>query len=665
MRKKNKRGSTSFDNREKFGTEFLDTLGDRINETAFGKFRQEGLQKQQNIQQALSEDSSELEKSLLFPEQNQTEANILKGISDATQIDERISTPLTYMALGAGAKGLSKIKPKHLGIKQTIEPYTPPKGLGKTPRKMVNVTNQVEEVFNMRPNKVQEIVRIAKKNKISYTKAEQYVNLKEKGIVPTQTINPGTNAGLIKSGEGPYDPGKDEVYIPPEERPGNEFKAVIPNYKPVPGPDADSGNLPWASTRANISHYDVSNHRIFEVPGMKDETQTKRYKNWITTQLINRYKKQQIDPTLNIKRWSSVHTDFIDNKGNAWRLVKADKKKGVGADQEFIPTPLRDIDSRLMKKKNTSDSEKVILHKLLQTQVKDRNALEKKYPWLRSWISEQTGENYHEHMYGLDEAEFWNSGYGKSLGYMNNDVYDLDKGLGNIVFLQDPRFKKAKDAVADIITPGKKVEIYPGYKRREGAVQTFKAGPYKGLNAIVGYDADPRSRTYTDLTIVAYNPDPNEVFAERVTTIPNYYSLVFAKSKGRRLIDDTTAKGFLRQYVEAVLNNDQPKIILLTDFAEALPKLYPELLQPGFREIPPGDFEIPEPSGLNLDPEFRSVGKYSKKDPDPDPLQQKVFKMDNALQRKRDAYMKRLLIKLKKGTYTQLDFINLLFYRDP
>ena len=224
-------------------------------------------------------------------------------------------------------------------------------------------------------------------------------------------------------------------------------------------------------------------------------------------------------------------------------------------------------------------------------------------------------------------------------------------------------FKKAKDSVADIITPGKKVEIYPGYKRREGAVQTFKAGPYKGLNAIIGYDADPKSRTYTDLTIVAYNPDPNVVFAERVTTIPNYYSLVFAKSKGRRLIDDATAKGFLRQYVEAVLNNDQPKIILLTDFAEALPRIYPELLQPGFREIPPErEFEIPEPSGLNLDPDFRSLGKYSKKDPDPDPLQEKVFKMDPALQRKRDAYMKRLLIKLKKGTYTQLDYINILYF---
>ena len=70
--KKNKRGSTSFDNRKKFGTEFLDTLGDRINETGFGKFRQKQLNKQLQIQQDLYEDSSELERSLLFPEQNQT-----------------------------------------------------------------------------------------------------------------------------------------------------------------------------------------------------------------------------------------------------------------------------------------------------------------------------------------------------------------------------------------------------------------------------------------------------------------------------------------------------------------------------------------------------------------------------------------------------------------
>tara|TARA_B100001029_G_scaffold175018_1_gene175880 strand:+ start:135 stop:1988 length:1854 start_codon:yes stop_codon:yes gene_type:complete len=196
--KKNKRGSTSFDNREKFGTEFLDTLGDRINETGFGKFRQKQLNKELQIQQALFENSSELEKSLLFPQQNQIEANILKGISDATQIDERISTPLTYAAIGGAAKGISKIKPKHLGITQTIKPYTPPKGLGKTPRNMVNITNQVDEVFNMPSFKVQDIVRVAKKNKISYKQAEEYLNLKLKGFEPTGTLKPGSSRETLQ-----------------------------------------------------------------------------------------------------------------------------------------------------------------------------------------------------------------------------------------------------------------------------------------------------------------------------------------------------------------------------------------------------------------------------------------------------------------------------------
>ena len=185
------------EDREKFGTEFLDTIGDRINETGFGKLRQKMLQEEAERHEEMLNADPKLYKQI-FPEPNQTEVKILKGISDATQIDERISTPLTYAAIGGAAKGLGKIKPKHLGITQTIEPYTPPKGLGKTPRTIVNITDQVDDIMNMKPTKVQEIVKIAKKNKISYKKAEEYVNLKEQGIIPTQSINPGTNAGLIE-----------------------------------------------------------------------------------------------------------------------------------------------------------------------------------------------------------------------------------------------------------------------------------------------------------------------------------------------------------------------------------------------------------------------------------------------------------------------------------
>ena len=169
-----KRGSTSFpEDREKFGTEFLDNLGDRINETAFGKFRKKGLDKQQELQQNLYNESSDLERSLLFPEQNQTEANILKGISDVTQIDERITTPATMLAIGGAAKGLSKLKPKHLGISQTVTPYTPKDLGGKVPRKTVNITQQVDEVLSQRPFTTAEIVKVAKRNKISFTQAEE------------------------------------------------------------------------------------------------------------------------------------------------------------------------------------------------------------------------------------------------------------------------------------------------------------------------------------------------------------------------------------------------------------------------------------------------------------------------------------------------------------
>ena len=194
-----KRGSTSFpEDRKKFGTEFLDNLGDRINETTYGKFRQKGLQKQQELQQNLYNESSDLERSLLFPEQNQTEANILTGISDVTQIDERITTPATMLAIGGAAKGLSKLKPKHLGISQTVTPYTPKDLGGKVPRKTINITQQVDEVLSQRSFTTAEIVKVAKRNKISFTQAEEYLNLKLKGFEPTGTLNPGSSRETLQ-----------------------------------------------------------------------------------------------------------------------------------------------------------------------------------------------------------------------------------------------------------------------------------------------------------------------------------------------------------------------------------------------------------------------------------------------------------------------------------
>ena len=577
--------------------------------------------------------------------------NPARGVGWMMGLDPRGREALSVAAqIYLGPKAISKVsklKPSNFGITTKIEPYVPPKGIGKVDKKMINITaDAVDETFNMNPEIFRRASKIYKANpNIGMKKAIQEAKLLE-GFIPSQLITDKT-FGSIKKG-GLFDPKRDDT---------NKFLfAVGPNYKSIQGPDADSPRMPWATVTGNVAHFDVSNHRIFQVPGMQDKAQAKRYKDWLTTNLINRYKKQQIDPTLNIKRWSSINNDFIDSQGNTWRLVRANKKTGSGADQEFIPTPLNEIDSRLFKKQNTNMEEKVILHRLLQTEVKDRNRFEKIYPWMRDWISEQTGGNYHEHMFGLDETEFWKSGYGKSLGYMNNDVYDIEKGLGNIVFLRDPRFKKMKDAVAEYITPGKKREVWPGFKVRAGKVKVFTDGPYKGLNAIIGYDANPTSQTYTDLTIYAYNPSPDVNFGVRVATMPNYYSIVFARdSNGTRILSDESAQLFVNQYIDAVLKGDQPKIVALTDLASVLAKQYPYLVKPGT------DFELPAPSGLNLDIDYRTAGAYSIKAPDPDPLDLKTFKMDPALQRKFDKNWKKMLIRIKKGKYKQLDLLELLF----
>ena len=132
-----------------------------------------------------------------------TLGNLGRGAGWMLGLDPRAREALaigSQLYLGPKAiRGISKLKPKHLGITQTVEPYIPPKGLGKQPRKkMVNITNQVDEVFTTPSFTVQEIVKVAKKNKISYAKAAEYLKLKKQGIVPTQSINPGTNAGLIE-----------------------------------------------------------------------------------------------------------------------------------------------------------------------------------------------------------------------------------------------------------------------------------------------------------------------------------------------------------------------------------------------------------------------------------------------------------------------------------
>ena len=196
---------------------------------------------------------------------------------------------------------------------------------------------------------------------------------------------------IIKYGEGEYDPGKDEVYIPKEEltrfQRDNELWSVAePNYGSIEGADELTPNFlsQWqskAQTGEKTYYFDVTNHRIFDVPGMESKVNETRYKQWLTQNLINRYTEANLSPGVDKKRFSS-NTDFIDSQGMAWRFVKADQN-GVGPNQVFIPTPLSEIDSRKMKSENSSESDRVLLRELMKLNVKERNALEKKYPFLK------------------------------------------------------------------------------------------------------------------------------------------------------------------------------------------------------------------------------------------------------------------------------------------
>ena len=59
----------------------------------------------------------------------------------------------------------------------------------------IDVKANIDGIFNMPSTKVAQIVKIAKRNKISYKKAEEYYNdgLRLQGLNPTQSLNPGSS----------------------------------------------------------------------------------------------------------------------------------------------------------------------------------------------------------------------------------------------------------------------------------------------------------------------------------------------------------------------------------------------------------------------------------------------------------------------------------------
>ena len=121
------------------------------------------------------------------------EANIPANQKTAKQLqiaENLANAPLQLaplLALGTGLPRIAKdrtraeIKKARMSADETFKDNA------------VNLNKTVDGVFQMPSNQYKDIVRIAKKNKISYKQAEEYYNLKISGIEPTGTINPGSS----------------------------------------------------------------------------------------------------------------------------------------------------------------------------------------------------------------------------------------------------------------------------------------------------------------------------------------------------------------------------------------------------------------------------------------------------------------------------------------
>ena len=99
-----------------------------------------------------------------------------------------------------GLKQLSKVKPKTLGITTKIEPYVPPKGIGKVDKKMINITaDAVDETFNLNPEIFRRASKIYKANpNIGMKKAIQEAKLLS-GFTPSQLITGDLPLNVIAS----------------------------------------------------------------------------------------------------------------------------------------------------------------------------------------------------------------------------------------------------------------------------------------------------------------------------------------------------------------------------------------------------------------------------------------------------------------------------------
>ena len=143
------------------------------------------------------------------------EANIEANQKAAKQLqiaETAFNAPLLLSPVLGLATGIPKIiKSKQ---KQTID-LAAMKARESNLENSVKLNKTVDDVFQMPQQQVQDIVKIAKRNKISYKQAEEYLNLKLKGIEPTGTLNPGSSVETLRKRfmKSPKDrfPGADDV----------------------------------------------------------------------------------------------------------------------------------------------------------------------------------------------------------------------------------------------------------------------------------------------------------------------------------------------------------------------------------------------------------------------------------------------------------------------
>ena len=140
--------------------------------------------------------------------------NPARGIGWLAGLDPRGREALSVAAqIYLGPKALtklSKLKPSNFGITTKIEPYVPPKGLGKVDKKMINITaDAVDETFNLNPEIFRRASKIYKANpSIGMKKAIEEAKLLE-GFMPSQLITDKT-FGSIKKG-GLFDPKRNDT----------------------------------------------------------------------------------------------------------------------------------------------------------------------------------------------------------------------------------------------------------------------------------------------------------------------------------------------------------------------------------------------------------------------------------------------------------------------